>query len=131
MINFNCDYCGKESNDRPSHYARKKRHFCSMKCYSRFRKDCLPKHEQHAYKGGGLPEHEKKKRIKARSDANHAIRDGKLKRKNCEACGNIKSQMHHFDYNKPLDVKWLCKRCHWDEHKIIYENPELLEAPCE
>ena len=31
-IEFNCDMCGKLSYDRPSHYNRKKRHFCSMDC---------------------------------------------------------------------------------------------------
>lgn len=50
-IEFNCDMCGKLSRDRPSHYNRKKRHFCSMDCYSEFRKTKLPLEEQHAYKG--------------------------------------------------------------------------------
>ena len=84
------------------------------------------KEEQHAYKGGGLPKEEKKKRIKARSDANHAIRDGKLKREDCKACGRKDAQMHHHDYKKPLEVVWLCRKCHWEEHKLIYENPELI-----
>ncbi len=50
-IKFNCENCGKESSDRPSHYARKKRHFCSISCYSEFRKTKLQIEEQHAYKG--------------------------------------------------------------------------------
>lgn len=126
-IQYTCDYCQAKAEERKSHYSRKKRHFCSQKCYSLFRKENLPKEEQNAYRGGGLPETEKAKRRKARSDANHAIRDGKLDRKPCEACGNNKTvHMHHHDYNKPLDVRFLCRRCHWDEHKLIYENPELL-----
>jgi len=48
---FNCDYCGKESHDKPSSYKRKKRHFCSSRCYSKFRKNVLPMEEQPAYKG--------------------------------------------------------------------------------
>ncbi len=48
---FNCDYCGKKSSDKPSHYKRKRRHFCSQSCYSRFRIEKLPFKEQHAYKG--------------------------------------------------------------------------------
>jgi 5-methylcytosine-specific restriction endonuclease McrA len=51
QIYFNCEYCGKQSSDKPSHYKLKKRHFCSMKCYSKFRKELLPFYEQHAYKG--------------------------------------------------------------------------------
>ena len=50
-IEFNCDMCDKLSYDRPSHYNRKKRHFCSMDCYSEFRKTKLQLEEQHAYKG--------------------------------------------------------------------------------
>lgn len=48
---FYCDYCNKLSSDRPSHYKRKKRHFCNQECYSSFRKEKLPLEEQHAYKG--------------------------------------------------------------------------------
>jgi hypothetical protein len=124
-VKFKCDYCGIASEERQSHYRRKKRHFCSMNCYSKYREEYLPKEEQHAYKGGGLPEAEKKKRIKARSTLNHAIRDGRLVKGIC-ICGSAKTEGHHHDYNKPLDVIWLCKKCHWQEHKIIYENPELI-----
>lgn len=126
-IKFNCDYCGKENEEKESHYKKKIRHFCNIKCYSNYRKEILPKDKQNAYKGGGMPLEEKKKRIKARSILNHAIRDRKIKRMPCECCGNLKTQGHHFDYDKPLQVKWLCKKCHWQEHKIIYENKELLE----
>jgi ribosomal protein S27AE len=42
----------------------------------------------------------------------HAIRKGTLVRQPCELCGNPKSQAHHDDYSRPLDVRWLCFRCH-------------------
>lgn len=125
-IQYYCDDCGTECFERESHYNKKKRHFCNTDCYSRFRKNKLPKEEQNAYKGGGLPPEERQKRMKARSDANHAMRDGKIKKQNCIACGSKYTQMHHSDYNKPLCVTFLCRKCHWDEHKMIYENPELL-----
>lgn len=51
QIQFNCENCGKLSSDKPSSYKKKKRHFCSMLCYSEFRKHKLPLIEQHAYKG--------------------------------------------------------------------------------
>ena len=50
-IKFNCDNCGKENEEKQSHYKKKKRHFCNMNCYSQFRKEKLPLIEQHAYKG--------------------------------------------------------------------------------
>lgn len=47
----------------------------------------------------------------------YAIRSGKIKRQPCEKCGNGKSQAHHEDYGKPLEVKWLCAKCHKMEHR--------------
>ena len=32
------------------------------------------------------------------------------------ACGVTKTDAHHTDYSKPLDVTWLCRRCHRREH---------------
>lgn len=49
QVFFNCDNCGKESSERPSHYKKKKNHFCSIECYSLYRKK-LPFYKQNAYK---------------------------------------------------------------------------------
>ena len=49
----------------------------------------------------------------------NAIRDGKLIRPDiCENCGvtGKKIQAHHEDYDKPLDVNWLCIPCHRKRH---------------
>ena len=50
-IEFKCDNCGVTAWEKKSHFERKKRHFCSMICYSEYRKNKLPLNEQHAYKG--------------------------------------------------------------------------------
>lgn len=50
-IKYNCDYCGKEKEDKQSHYKKKTRHFCSMECYALFRKERLSFKEQNSYKG--------------------------------------------------------------------------------
>jgi len=122
QIYFNCDYCGKESSDKPSNYKRKKRHFCSTGCYSLFRKEKLPFEEQHRY-GTGIDSLETKAiKRKARRHLNHAVRDGVVKRQPCEVCGELKSEAHHSDYSKPLEVRWLC----FYHHRLIHENPELL-----
>ena len=48
----------------------------------------------------------------ARSRVGHAIRSGRLVRTPCEICKNPDVEAHHTDYSKPLDVQWLCFKCH-------------------
>ena len=48
----------------------------------------------------------------ARTAVGNAIRDGRLIKQPCRICGNPKSQAHHHDYSKPLDVDWLCFKHH-------------------
>jgi len=50
-VYFDCNYCNKKSITSPAIFNKKNRHFCSMKCYSNFRKEFLPLEEQHAYRG--------------------------------------------------------------------------------
>ncbi len=49
-----------------------------------------------------------------------AIRDGKLvKPSKCSECGQHGLvQGHHEDYSKPLEVVWLCPKCHKSRHLI-------------
>ena len=55
---------------------------------------------------------ENPEKYKARQAVGNAIRDGRLLRLPCKECGNPKSEAHHGDYSKPLDVEWLCFKCH-------------------
>lgn len=60
-----------------------------------------------------------KNAAKAQNKFNHAINSGKILRPifcdNCPSSVNV--QGHHDDYNKPLEVRWLCGKCHriWHE----------------
>ena len=49
----------------------------------------------------------------------NATRSGKLKKPEvCMLCGEKgKVEGHHYDYSKPFDVVWCCKRCHADIHR--------------
>lgn len=46
-----CDNCNTLYSDKPSSYNKKKRHFCSTKCYSDYRRDKMTLTEHNAYKG--------------------------------------------------------------------------------
>jgi hypothetical protein len=43
----------------------------------------------------------------------------KLKPEPCYLCGEKKVHAHHPDYSKPLEVFWLCQRCHTKIHRIL------------
>lgn len=62
---------------------------------------------------------EQPERYQARDIMDYAIRSGRLKRLPCEKCGNPKSEGHHTDYSKPLDVKWLCRIHREAERKVL------------
>jgi len=42
----------------------------------------------------------------------------KLKKQSCEVCGEIKALGHHDDYDKPLEVRWLCPKHHIELHLL-------------
>ena len=58
-------------------------------------------------------------RVKAHHAVEYAIKSGKLIPLPCEVCGKEKSEAHHEDYSLPLSVRWLCRRHHVEQHKIV------------
>jgi len=51
-------------------------------------------------------------RYKAEQAVRDAKRNGTLIPQPCVVCGSTKTEAHHKDYSRPLDVTWLCKHCH-------------------
>lgn len=49
-IKYKCDNCNKDCEEKQSHYKKKKRHYCSTKCYAEHRKKWNFT-EQNSYKG--------------------------------------------------------------------------------
>ena len=67
-------------------------------------------------KGKTLPGNAAK--LKARSDLNNAVRDGRIVRPStcslCDANGGRSIVAHHGDYARPYTVIWVCTNCHKD-----------------
>ena len=48
----------------------------------------------------------------------------------CECCGSSSAMRYHDDHSKPLEIRWLCPRCHtklhWDKRTVKDKdgNPE-------
>lgn len=57
-----------------------------------------------------------KVKVSAHGKLKTAVFKGLIVRKPCEVCGEIKTDAHHDDYNKPLDVRWLCRKHHLRHH---------------
>lgn len=64
----------------------------------------------------------------ARQDVRAAIRDGLLEKKPCAICGCAGAEAHHEDYDKPLDVIWLCRSHHLEAHGCRVVNRHSIEA---
>ena len=51
----------------------------------------------------------------------HLIDKGKIKKDKCSVCGKRKVEVHHFNYNNPRDIIFLCKKHHLKLHKELKE----------
>jgi hypothetical protein len=63
-------------------------------------------------------------KLKANKILNEAIRLKQIIRpKTCSICNEItKLDGHHADYSKPLEVIWVCRKCHRTIHKRLKEK---------
>lgn len=69
----------------------------------------------------------KQKYGEAHHFVSHALANSKIEKKPCDVCGAEDAEAHHDDYNKPLEVRWLCRACHAEWHKNnkpIYKEGE-------
>lgn len=59
---------------------------------------------------------------RAHNAVNNAVRDGRLKKEPCLFCSEGRVHGHHRDYSQPLDVIWLCAKCHHRLHAYFPET---------
>jgi hypothetical protein len=57
-----------------------------------------------------------KKRKLARCSVKNNLKRGRIERQPCEICGTPNAHAHHEDYDRPLDVRWLCEMHHRQIH---------------
>lgn len=74
-------------------------------------------------------------KYQAQRAVHKAINNGTLVRGNCEKCNKPNGHAHHNDYSKPLEVNWLCAKCHSNlhneelkKHYQITKNPLIPKA---
>lgn len=65
------------------------------------------------------------KKLAAKNSIHSHVLTGRIQRMPCEICGEEKAEGHHDDYDKPLEVRWLCKKHHARWH---VENGEGKNA---
>jgi ribosomal protein S27AE len=55
----------------------------------------------------------------AHSALQNAVKRGEvIRQERCSKCASLeKIEAHHDDYNKPLEVRWLCEKCHKEWHR--------------
>jgi hypothetical protein len=110
----------KNYRDNVEHY----REYERKRFQQKDRKESIIKHQR--TRRARNPEKEA-----ARRKFTYAVRTGKIERPDtCEKCGAEGGiQGHHHDYSKPLDVAWLCFKCHRAEHgQEAVWTPPVKEA---
>ena len=154
-IQFNCQYCFKICWESKSKYIKKKKHYCSVKCYSLDRKYNWTKEEMQSWKGGITPYESHRKYVKKNPErishlkarryareknaiGRHSLEEWKeLCVKNNNKCAVCKEEKKLTkDHIIPLSEKGtdyieniqpLCRNCNSRKWKTIYQNPELIK----
>jgi hypothetical protein len=80
---------------------------------------------------------EQRHKDNARSYAKTYKRRGHLVQQPCEVCRAPNTEMHHDDYDKPLEVRWLCRKHHLEHHahdvmpkrkRQLFPRPKIIHT---
>lgn len=129
-----CKECGVDKTPDSYYVSNRSRCKDCVKASVRQRRKTNPKVQEYDRKRGNrqsseyLKKYREKypKKYSAHNMVNNYIRDGKLvKVDTCECGSTFAVEAHHDDYNKPLEVRWLCAVCHKRWHAVHGEalNP--------
>lgn len=112
-----CTKCGRELSLSKFHRDnRKGRGYYSQcrDCKAECKRQAKDKLLQSQYKRRERKKEELSPKRKAYNKVYYALKAGKLiKPAQCEICKSTENiQAHHKDYSKPLEVDWVCQKCH-------------------
>lgn len=128
QVVFNCEYCGKESSVKKSHFESFEHHFCSKECKNKFHSENIKGKDNPNYNPNITDEErEKGRNIEGYTEWIKAVYE--KDNYTCQCCGDNKGgnlNAHHlngynWDKGHRTDVDngiCLCKKCHDELHKI-------------
>lgn len=110
-LQYACKLCQAE-HTRKSQIAFPERHNANTK------RSSLKFQSQHGISRASLWMRNNKDKRRLYNKAYYALRRKQTPPDTCSMCGVKSSDIHahHIDYNKPLEVVWLCRECHLAEH---------------
>lgn len=117
---YSCRECDS-ARSKITHSKYKKRYLeTDREYYSKNRETILARHRKYR-------KIVKKKRTNLIKEASrlilrYAVKDGTIQKLPCVVCAEPKSEAHHTDYSKPLDVTWLCRKHHMEQHRLFPPN---------
>ena len=110
-----CKECTKI--DVFTNYRRNRQHYAE---YERERSK-RPKRKGRALEYQRKRRSENPMKYRANTKLGNAKRSEEIVQGECEICGAPNTEGHHDDYEKPLDVRWLCRKHHLQKHgKMAY-----------
>lgn len=112
---------GKKRRENPAYLADQKRR--AAESYNRRKNDPSYKEAQRLRTALRLQDPAEKVKAAARRRVRTEIEAGRLTREPCLVCGSARTDAHHEDYGRPLDVMWFC-RTHHKEHHLRATNPK-------
>jgi len=116
-----CKTCSIEKETTDFYTNRAKCKSCYSNLVLNYRSANIEKHREYnaRYRREQLATNEEYKfKDKARKKLWWATVNGTIEKLPCEVCGSKAEAHHHEGYDKPLNVKWLCKTHHMEAHYV-------------
>lgn len=129
-----CQQCGAKCFIQIGAMARGRANVCSQSCGAILSGKARSGPTHPLFKGGSKEQNKRYKnkhplKVKCRTETRKALRHGLLIASPCNVCGDQKSEIHHRDYSKPLEVEWLCRNHHMEKRRTERDKITGLFIP--